>query len=344
MNIDIIKKLCSTPGISGFEHPAAEYMAECMRPFCTEVRIDRCGNVIALKKSASGYGKIMIEAHIDEVGMVVTDIDSDGFLRITPVGGANPAVLYANTVRVYGKSEFVGVIGAKPPHIMTSDEYNNALDFDKLYVDVGMDKETALAMIPIGSPVTYDSDVVELKNGLISGKALDDRLSVAMLIDCAYKLANTELDYDIYFCGCVQEEVGLRGSAPVAYGINPDFAIALDVTFGVSPGSNEGSFKLGCGPVIAKGPNIHPQLVSRFISVADSFNIPYEIEVEGGSTGTDAWAIQTAREGIPTMLVSIPLRYMHTPVETVQISDCENTVYTLTEFLKSFARTEDVLC
>ncbi|MBQ4526526.1 MAG: M42 family metallopeptidase [Clostridia bacterium] len=339
-----IKQLSSLSGISGYEHRISQYLANKFKKYCDEVYIDSIGNVIALKRSEVGSGKVMLEAHIDEIGMMVKSIDDNGFVLITSVGGIDPRILYGNVVNVHGVRDFIGVIGAKPPHVMTDDEYSDVIDFDKLYIDVGMSAEEAKQNIPIGSPVTFDCLNTELESGYFASKSLDDRASVAILLDVLETIKDVDLGYDLYFCACVQEEVGLRGSLTAAYAVNPDVAIAIDVTHATTPDESKGTFKCGCGPVICKGPNIHKTLCNNFISCLNNASIPFEIEVESGNTGTDAWSIQTAKEGIPTLLLSLPLKYMHTPVETLNIKDCESVSSALVEFLKSYKRTGDMLC
>lgn len=340
-----IKNLTHISSVSGFEHDVSDYIISEFNSLFDDIHTDAMGNVIACKKSKNaGGGSVMLEAHIDEIGLIVSGIDENGFLLVAPIGGIDCRILYGNTVNVHAKNKYVGVVGAKPPHVMTEDEYSKVLGFDSLYVDVGMTKEQATELIPVGSVITFMGDALKLKNGYMSAKCMDDRASLSVILDCIKKLSDVELDYNLYVCACVQEEVGLRGSLTAAYGVNPDFAIAIDVTHATTPDESKGTFKCGCGPVVCVGPNIHPSLVERFRGVLDNKGIPYEIEVEGGNTGTDAWSIQTAREGIPTMLLSLPLKYMHTPIETLSIDDCNKTSSALCEFLKSFKRTEDALC
>ena len=342
--IDEIKILSSLSGVSGFEHSVSEYLTEKFQIYCDDVKTDSLGNVTALKKSKTGSGKVMLEAHIDEIGMIVKSIDENGFLLIAPIGGIDPRILYGNTVKVHGTKDFTGVIGAKPPHVMTSSDYTDIVEFDKLYVDVGMNAEEAKENVPVGTVITFDNFTTELKNGYLASKSLDDRASVVVLLDVLEQLKDTELGFDLYICACVQEEVGLRGSLVAAHSVNPDMAIAIDVTHATTPDESKNTFKCGCGPVVCKGPNIHKTMCKKFVECLDKASIPYEIEVEGGNTGTDAWSIQTAREGIPTILLSVPLKYMHTPIETLNIEDCKNVSKSITEFLKTFKRTGDVLC
>ncbi len=339
-----IEKLTCLDGVSGFEHNISAFLVNYLKSICDDVTIDALGNVIACKKSKKSGGKVMLEAHIDEIGMLVSAIDDDGFLLVSPVGGIDVRILPASCVKVHGKEKYLGVVGAKPPHMMSSDEYAKVIDFEQIYIDVGMSKEEAQANIGVGAMVTFDASPTHLQNDFMASKCMDDRASVATILDCLDKLKGIELGYDLYICACVQEEVGLRGSVTCAYSVNPDFAIAIDVTHATTPDESKGTFKCGVGPVICLGPNIHDTLVNNFIDTMKRSNISYEIEVEGGNTGTDAWSIQTAREGIPTMLISLPLKYMHTPIETISISDCEKTSHSLVTFLKSFEKTEDVLC
>lgn len=340
-----IKVLSGACGISGFEKGVALYIKSVLDKKFDEVRIDNIGNVIACKKSVSGCGKVMLEAHMDEIGLIVKKIDENGFLQIVPIGGIDPRILPGSVVTVHscGKN-YKGIIGAKPPHVMSADEYSQVISFDKLFVDCGFDEETANELIIPGATVTFDSLLTELLNDKLSGKCMDDRASVAVLLDVADKLSADELDYDLYICICVQEEVGLRGAPVAAYTVNPDFAIAIDVTHAKTHDESKLGIECGSGIAVCKGPNIHPGLVSSFIDFLKKEDIKYEVEIEGGNTGTDAWAIQTAAEGIPVMLLSIPLKYMHTPVETLDISDCKLLSNTIADFLKSFKRTEEVLC
>lgn len=339
-----IKTLSLLNGISGFEHNVSDFVANHFKGKGFEVTTDSMGNVIACKKLGEGHGKVMLEAHVDEIGMLVKSIDKNGFLFLSPVGGFDPRILPASEVVVHGKKDYLGIVGAKPPHMMSADEYSKTLDFAQLYVDVGMTKEQADDQIGIGAYVTFKGEYCKLHGDYVASKAMDDRASLAVLLDCADKLADASLGYDLYICACVQEEVGMRGALTAAYAINPDLAIAIDVTHATTPDESKGTFKCGCGPVVCLGPNIHNALVNHFIDILKREGVSYEIEVEGGNTGTDAWSIQTAREGIPTMLLSLALKYMHTPIETLSLADCVQTSDALVSFLKSFEKTEDVLC
>ena len=340
-----IKILSNLSAVSGHEKSAAEFLCSKLAKIMGQAYIDNLGNVIACKKARASQGSVMLEAHIDEIGLMVKKVDDNGFLEIVAVGGIDPRILPGNTVVIHAKDkEYKGVIGAKPPHMMTADEYEQVVGFDKLFVDAGFDGDFAKENIPLGSIITFDSEFCELKGEQISTKCMDDRASVAVLLDVAQRLSKIDLEFDLYVCICVQEEVGLRGSTVAAYSVNPDFAIAIDVTHAKTPDESKPEFKCGGGIAVCKGPNVHSTLVNSFINHLNSLEIPYETEIEGGNTGTDAWAIQIAREGIPVLLLSLPLKYMHTPVETLSLKDCETLSNSLDSFLKSFKRTEEVLC
>lgn len=343
--IDNIKILSEASGVSGFEKGVANYLQKILKKKLGDAYIDYMGNVIACKKSSVGCGSVMLEAHMDEIGLMIKKIDDNGFMEFVPVGGIDARILPGNMVTIHSNGKnYKAVIGAKPPHIMSAEEYDQVLSFDNLFIDAGFDSETAKANVSIGATATFDAEFIELENNTLTSKCMDDRASVAVLLDVIDRLSKEKLDYDLYICICVQEEVGLRGSAVAAYTVNPDFAIAIDVTHAKTPDESKVDIKCGSGIAVCKGPNIHPTLVSSFTSFLDKEKIPYEIEIEGGNTGTDAWAIQTAREGIPVMLLSLPLKYMHTPVETISLSDCKTLSSSLVKYLKSFKRTEDVLC
>ncbi len=345
MNIaGYVKTLTQKNAVSGCELAFSQYLQKILKEKCGESFIDPMGNVIGVKKSKTGCGSVMLEAHIDEIGLMIKYIDENGFLYFVPVGGIDPRILPGSQVTVHAKKDYVGIIGAKPPHVMTPEEYDTVLGCDMLYIDVGMDSKEAKENISLGDVVTFSGEYTPLINNFASAKCMDDRASVAILLSVLDMLSKTELEYDLYVCACVQEEVGLRGSTAAAFRVEPDFAIAIDVTHATTPDESKGTFKCGCGPVVCKGPNIHPALVESFITVLKKQDISYEIEIEGGNTGTDAWAIQTAREGIPTMLLSLPLKYMHTPIETLLIDDARICAEAIKAFLESFKRTEDVLC
>jgi len=342
---EIIKKVSSFHGVSGYEHRFSKDLAGMFSPFCDEVNIDSLGNVIGVKKSKTQNApSVMLEAHIDEIGFMITDIDERGFLRIASVGGIDARILPGKEVIIHGKKDILGIVGAKPPHITTAEERNKAIPMNELYIDTGFSYENVKEIVSVGDTATFTDGYRELGADFISTKSQDDRTSVAVLMFVMEELQNEDLPFDVYYCACVQEEVGRRGAGAAAYRINPDFAIAVDVCHAATPDASSDTFKAGSGTVVSKGPNIHPTLVEKVIETLNKNEIPYNIDIDGGDTGTDAWAIQIARCGIPTVLFSLPLRYMHTMVETVCMDDVNATADAISAFLKSVDDTEAVVC
>ncbi len=333
----LLKNLSQIRGVSGFEYKIADKISKLFEKNADEVYTDRLGNVIAVKKSKKDNApKVMIEAHMDEIGLMVRDIDENGFIGFVNIGGVDVRTLPASEVIVHGKEDILGVIGAKPPHLTDSDEADKASKISDMAVDTGLCADKVKSLVSVGDAITVKSGFSELLSGRVSGKALDNRASVAVLAMLLHKLVNVELDFDLYVVAAVCEEVTSSGAVVSSYSIKPDIAIAIDVTHGITPDNSKGAFELGSGVAIAKGPNLHPALTDRLTKTADANNIKYKIEVEGGNTGTDAWVMQVSGEGIPTALLSIPLRYMHTSVETLDIADCKAVCRLLEKFCLEF--------
>ncbi len=339
-----IEFLSNLHGISGYEQGVAAEIKKLFEPLCDECTIDSMSNVIGVKKSKNSMGKVLVEAHIDEVGLIITDIDEDGYLYFETVGGIDARTLLAQEVIIHGKSDIYGIIGAKPPHITTAEEKDKTIPVDKLYVDTGYTGEEVKKIVKISDTITLKNKTLNLLGGKISTKAQDDRTGVVVIMEMLEQLKDAELPFDLYVAACVQEEVGHRGAICAAYNIDPDFAIALDVCHGKSPDASEGVFPMGEGPVLAMGPNIHPVLLKAVRKVMDEKEITYSLNVIPGKTGTDAAAFQIARNGIPTVLFSLPLKYMHTCIETIDVSDVKATADAISEFLKSVKKVGDVIC
>lgn len=343
---ELIQRLSDMRGISGFEYRITDDIVDILRLYTDEVRVDALGSVIAVRRCGKENAKkIMIEAHYDEIGLIVTSIDERGFLTFAPVGGVDPRILPASEVIVHGKRDIQGIIGAKPPHLQGPDEAKKSVKMRDMAIDVGMDYEEVIQIVSVGDSVTFPQSVGELGNCQFTGKSLDDRASLAALIEVMKRLQKVNLEADVYVCASVQEEVGLRGATTAAYGIEPDLAVAVDVCHGITPDNSDNAFEVGSGCIISVGPNIHPKLQERLSETAAKYHIKTEIDVDGGDTGTDAWAIQVTRSGIPTALLSIPLKYMHTSVETLSLEDVEAVADLLTFFIQDFsAEQEEWLC
>ena len=328
---DLIKTLSDMRGISGFEYRIADKIKAMFEPYADSVTIDALGSVIAVKKCGKENApRLMIEAHCDEIGLMVTDVTDEGFLTIANVGGVDQRTLPSTEVVVHGRRDLWGVIGIKPPHML---EDGKTVKISDMTVDTGLDARTVKSLVTVGDSVSLAQSVGEM-GVQMSGKSFDDRASVAAILTVMKNIENDDLNIDVYAVAAVQEEVGLRGGKTASYGIDPDMAIAIDVTHGITPDNSERAFEVGEGLTISVGPNIHPKMANRLFETAEKHNIKANAEVDGGETGTDAWVIQIARDGVPTALLSMPLKYMHTSVETLYISDVEDVARLITEFIR----------
>jgi len=333
--IPLLKQLSETSGLSGFEGPAREFLRQTWQPFVDEMREGKLGSLIALKRGSGDEPrpKLMLAAHMDEIGLMVTGIEK-GFLRITRVGGTDRRVLLGLEVTVHGERDLPGIVAARPPHVLPAEERKKTVPWTKLFVDVGLPAEEVERLVSVGDTISIQREMTELKNRRVAGKAMDDRACVAVITLALEQLARMQHAWDVFAVATVQEETGLKGATTAAYGVAPDLAVALDAGFAEQPGVSEaGVFPLGEGPSIGIGPNFSPGLVARLKKVAEAHEIPYHIEPTPGDSGTDAWAIQISRAGVPTALISLPIRYMHQPVETLDVKDVERTVRLLAVFV-----------
>ena len=333
---ELLKELCQTDGVSGHEAAVAEIVVQKAASYADDISRDALGNVIAWKKgSGCDAPRVMVAAHMDEIGLMVTGVEK-GFLRFTQVGGCDIRTLPGQEVTVYGASTLHGVIASRPPHLLSPKERGKVTPMEELFIDVGLPEQDVERLVKVGDIVALYRDPIELRQGAyLAAKALDNRAGLVAMLLALERLTHVEHQWDIHFVATAQEEVGLRGATVGAFGLEPHIAVALDVTFGTMPGvSEEESVPLARGPAIALGPNIHPLLHQRLTQVAKTQEIPYQLEPVPFQGGTDAWAMQVSREGIPTALVSIPLRSMHTTVEMVSIQDIERAGRLLASFLE----------
>jgi len=331
----LLKKLSEAHGISAYEAAVGEIVREEFGKYSHEVHVTKMGSVVGVRygSGAAPRRKVMLSAHMDEIGLMVTGIEK-GFLRIAKVAGSDARVMLGQEVVVHGQRELPGVVGSRPPHVLPPDERDRVLPFDQLFVDVGLPGPQIKRLVRVGDLISIRREAFELKGGLFSGKALDDRASVAAVAVCLETLVSLQHQWDVLGVASVQEETTFLGAATSAHGLQPDVAIAIDVTFGEQNGvSDAHTVGMGKGPSIGIGPNFHPKLVKALVDTAGKLEMPYQIEPTPGASGTDAWPIQVAREGIPTALLSIPLRYMHTPVEMVSLKDVERTGKLMAEFI-----------
>ncbi len=333
--VPLLKRLSEAHGVSGYEHTVREIVREAYGQYADQVWTDVLGSVIALRKGSGPEPRpaIMLAAHLDEIGLIVADIE-DGFIHFEQVGGYDDRVLLGQEVLVHGRRALTGVIGSRPPHVLSSSERDKTIPYDKLLIDVGLAPDEVRGLVRIGDLITMKRDLVELKGGLVAGKALDNRSSVVAVAVCLDELSRLRHSWDVYAVATSQEEVGVKGAIVSAYHLQPQIGVALDVTWARQPGvPDELTFEIGKGPVIGLGPNFHPRLVDALVETAKSLELNYHLEPTPRPGGTDAWAIQIARDGIPTALISIAQRNMHTPVETVAVKDIERAGRLLAAFI-----------
>lgn len=346
---EFLRQMVESTGVSGYESPVGELVSLAFAEICDEVRTDVLGNVIALCKG-EGDGprpKVMLAGHMDEIGLMITKVDEQGFLRFTSVGGVDQRTLVSQEVIVHGKQSLLGLIGLKPPHLMQPEDRDKAIPMRDLAIDLGLPVDRVKELVRVGDMVTIARKMTELGKEVVTSKAMDDRAAVAVIYECLQELTKLRHFADVYAVATVQEEVGLRGATVAAYGIAPDIGVALDVCHGAMPGvSEQDTSPMGKGPSIGYGANIHPKVHARMVMVAKDCNIPYSQETYAAGTGTDLWAMQVTRAGVPTGLVSIPSRYMHTSVETVNLSDLKMAGRLLAQFIASIDTSfvEGLLC
>lgn len=340
---ELLAKLCEARGPSGFEAEVRSIVCDRFREHADEVRTDSLGNVIALKRGEGVRGSeprpsVMLAGHVDEIALIVSQIEK-GFLRLASIGGFDARVLLGQPVTVHGRRELPGIVVSVPPHFTDPSEREKPVPLDKLFVDVGLPRADVEELVRVGDVMTLRSRFRRLAGGLAACKAMDDRAAVAAIALCLEELRRRRHTWDVYAVATVQEEVTGVGAMGSAFHLEPTIAIAIDVTWAIQPAvSGPEAMKLDGGPTIALGPNIHPRLHERLVEAARAIELPHQIEPIPGASGTDAWSIQVARSGVPTGLLGIPLRSMHTPVETVSLRDVERTARLLAECI---ARLDD---
>lgn len=334
---DILFESLKISSPSGFEEQVIDLFQKSISPFVDETIIDANGNCIAHKKG-SGQ-KIMLMAHADEIGLMISYIDDRGFLYFKEIGGIDTNLLPGQRVNIMGgQGSITGIIGKKPIHLQDKSENNKALNPEDLWIDIAAkDKADAESKVQIGCVATFQGTPTQLNDDLLLSKSLDDKIGLAILLGLAQNLQSQQIDRDIYLVASVQEELGARGAQMVTKAILPDVGIAIDVTHStdyptMSP-TKDGDISLGKGAVIPLGPNMSKGINQVFINLAKANNIPYQIEAIARPTGTDAKEIQVAGSGIHTGLISIPCRYMHTPSEVVSLADADSAIALLTAYL-----------
>jgi len=330
--VDVLERLSNACGVAGREEEVRALMKELLKPSVDEIREDKLGNILGIKGGKKGAPSVMLAAHMDEIGLMVKNITREGFIQFTKIGGIDDRILIAQRVTVHtDKGPLKAIIGSKPPHILKEEEKKKVIEADELFIDVGANsKEDAQKMgVRVGDPVSFDINFARVGNDAIVGKAFDDRVGCAALVEVMRKLPSA--DCTVYAVGTIQEEVGLRGATIAAFQLYPDVGIAIDVTVaGDVPGVKEveAPIKMRKGPsltVADLGLITHPKVLRWLIDAAEESKVPYQLETGLHGT-TDASKIALTREGVPSGVISIPTRYIHSPASMLSLRDVNNTI------------------
>jgi putative aminopeptidase FrvX len=330
--VDVLERLSNACGVAGREDEVRGLMKELLKPHVDEIKEDKLGNVIGTKRGREDAPKVMLAAHMDEIGLMVKNITKEGFIQFTKIGGIDDRILVAQKVIIHTeKGPITGIIGSKPPHILREEEKKKVIEERDLFIDIGASgKDEAEKMgVRVGDPIGFDIKFTEAENKVVIGKAFDDRVGCAALVEIMRKLP--EVDSTVYAVGTIQEEVGLRGATIAAFQLYPDVGIAIDVTIaGDVPGVKEveAPIKMRKGPsltVADRGLITHPKVLRLLIDAAEEGKIPYQLET-GLPGSTDAARISLTRGGVPSGVISIPTRYIHSPAAILSLTDVENAV------------------
>ncbi len=334
---NILKELCDASGVSGAECEASAVAAKMLKPYVEEVQIDSFNNVIAtVKKADKGQMTLLLDAHIDQIGLIVTAIDDKGFLKVGSCGGVDRRLMLGQQVTILSKERQRGIVCTIPPHLSKEGDSDKVPEIDDIAIDVGLSADKAKEKIALGDRVIIDSLFLTLMENKISAKALDDRAGVASIIKAVSMLKDKRLPCGVSVLFSAEEETGERGAQVAGYNINPDIAVAVDVSFAHTPDADENKCgKLSKGVMIGISPTLDKKISDSFIKISERENIPYQLEVMSGSTGTNADVIGTSRGGVRTGLLSIPLRYMHTPIEVIDLGDVQAVSDLIVKFILS---------
>ena len=342
---ETLERLCACAAPSGYEGEAARAAEELLRPLMDEVWTDRLGNVIGVRRCGRPEApRLVLDAHLDEIGLMVTGAE-EGFLRFRAIGGVDPRMLPGREVTLLTQPPLFGVVACMPTHVLTEADKDAAIPLDELVIDVGMTQEEVEATVPVGTPAVYRGSCFPLGEGQLCGKSMDDRACFAILLRTAELLKGRELDVDLYIMGSTREEVSGAGAKVGTFALDPTYCVAVDVTHGKTPDSPpDRASVIGGGPAIGVGPNMTRWMTDRMIAKAKGEDIPYQLEVMEGHTGTNGWHMQVSREGIPTSVVSLPLKYMHTPIEVLESRDMEAVARLLAAFTEKLGEEAEGLC
>ncbi len=337
--------LLTSASPSGFEEPAARIWRTEAESFADEVNVDNNGNSVARLRGSGP--KVVVEGHIDEIGLMVTHIDDEGYVWFRPIGGWDDQILTGQRVRLMGTSGPVaGVIGRKPAHLLSAEDRGKASQIKELWIDIGATSgQQARERVAVGDPVVIEQPIVDLGNNRIAGRGVDNRMGAWVALETLRLLAQDRPAADVYALAAVQEEITFLGARTSAFALEPDVAIVLDVTHATDhPDSDkrgQGDIRIGGGPVLARGSAVNPLVQARLAEIAHSNGIAYGVDATPRSTGTDADAIAPSRGGVPTGVVSVPNRYMHSPNEVISLDDLDSAARLISLFVRDLSRGSD---
>ena len=345
-SLDFLKSLIAQPSPSGFEQPVQKVWRQQMKSYADKVWTDVHGNTIAVL-NPKGTPRVMLAGHCDEVGFMVNYINDEGFLYFSAIGGVDPGLVSARRVKIFTQKGVIdGVVGRKAIHMMDQEERKKVPEMHKLWIDIGAkDKKEAQKLVSVGDPIVFDYGFLALRNGMAVSRGFDDRIGSFAVAETLSLLAGKKPKAAVFAVSTVQEELGLRGARTSAFGIDPHVGIAVDVGNATDhPDADKqkaGEIKLGQGPVIVRGPNINPVVEKGLMSAARKARVPFQTLGASRATGTDANAMQINRAGVAAGLVSVPNRYMHTPVEMISLDDLDNTSKILAAFIMTLDAKSD---
>jgi endoglucanase len=327
----------TVPGVSGYEEPVRSAVRKAWQGLADEFTVDALGSLIATRKGSGKQPRkrLLVTGHMDEIGLMVTRVDGD-FLRVARVGGTDRRILLSQPVIVHAQKPIRGLIGSRPPHVLGEAERKKFPDFEDVVIDTGLTGSELKRRVPVGTVVSFDIQAVSLNSDLVTGKAMDNRAATTALTGLLHELQGRTCQWDVLVASTVQEEVTLGGGETVAWRTMPDLCIVIDTGWALGVGvSDEHGFPLGEGPTLTMGPNAHPKLFDMLMDKANELEIPLATEPFPGSPGAESWVTQVSRDGIPSVLLSIPIRNMHSPVEIVSAKDVERAARLIAGFAVS---------
>lgn len=335
-----LKSLIALPGLSAYEGPVRDVIADTWQPLVDELTVSRTGSLHGRKHGTAAEPRpsILLAAHMDAIGLIVTNITPGGFLRFTEIGGVDPRILPYSPVTIHGTvgepREVPGFVVQPPDSLLPRSVRGKPAQLEHLLIDTGLEEADVRAAVRVGDVVSFATQPLELGGDTLAGHTLDNRASVAAVTACLEELQHTRHAWDVIAAATVQEEETLLGAYTSTFELRPTIAVAIDVTFAKGPGANDyRTVGLGKGVTLDWGPNTHPVVFDTFKDLAERIELPFSVSVYPAYSGTDAMGMQLVAEGVPTMVVGIPLRYMHTPVEVVAYKDIERAGHLLAQFI-----------